>query len=503
MAIDIATGRNDSPMNLAIALILGCMVSQVSITFSRKWIAALLGVKSQNKMQQRLFARLLKSQWTGKEIRHSGDVMNRLEKDVNDISNVITETLPSALAVIVRMGGAFLYLYSMAPTLACLILIIVPVFSLLSKLYVKKMRLLTREIRNTDSVIQSILTESIQHRIVLKTLERTSTMANRLEDKQRTLREQVRHRTVFSSTSGLILNIGFGAGYLLTFVWGVKNLEAGIITYGMMTAFIQLVGQIQGPFRDIVAFIPIIVNSFTAAERLIELEDVPLEEEGEPIYLETGVGIRLNDISFAYNEKKRQIISNLTHDFQPGSATAILGETGAGKTTLIRLILALLQPTQGSIELYTTTGKSYSASPLTRCNMVYVPQGNTLFSGTIRENLLLGNPNATEEEIKWALNCACADFVLSRPDGLDALCGEMGAGMSEGQAQRISIARALLKKGNILLLDEATSALDLETEKRLLQNLIEALNNKQTIIFITHRPAIVDYCNEVLRLTRN
>lgn len=508
MAIDIATGRNDSSLNLAIALILGCMISQISITFSRKWISALLGVKAQNKMQQRLFARLLQSQWTGKELRHSGDVLNRLEKDVNDITNVITETLPSALAVVVRMGGAFLYLYSMAPMLACILVVIVPLFSILSKLYVKKMRQLTREIRNTDSIIQSILTESIQHRMVLKTLERTETMSKRLEAKQSTLRSQVRHRTVFSSISGLILNIGFGAGYLVTFVWGVKGLEAGIITYGMMTAFIQLVGQIQGPFRDIVAFVPVIVNSFTAAERLIELEETPLEEEGEPIRMEGGAGIRINDMSFAYNAKKRQIISHLSHDFRPGSATAILGETGAGKTTLIRLILALLQPSEGTIEIYPATAttsdnsQSQRVSPLTRCNMVYVPQGNTLFSGTIRDNLLLGNPNATEDEIKWALQCACADFVLSRPDGLDSLCGEMGAGMSEGQAQRISIARALLRKGSILLLDEATSALDIETEKRLLKNLAEKMDGRQTVIFITHRPAIVDYCSDVLRLER-
>lgn len=514
MAIDIATGKNDSSLNIAVALIIGCMMSQISITFSRKWISALLGVKAQNKMQQRLFARLLKSEWNGKEIRHSGDVLNRLEKDVTDITNVITETLPSALAVIVRMGGAFLYLYSMAPTLACLILIIVPIFSLLSKLYVKKMRQLTREIRNTDSIIQSILTESIQHRIVLKTLERTGTMISRLEDRQSTLREQVRHRTVFSSTSGLVLNIGFGAGYLLTFVWGVKNLEAGVITYGMMTAFIQLVGQIQGPFRDIVAFVPIIVNSFTAAERLIELEETPLEEEGEPIRMDEGAGIRITDVSFAYNEKKREILSHLTHDFRPGTTTAILGETGAGKTTLIRLILALLQPSQGSVEIYPanqsdqnkdthTQTIAHKVSPLTRCNMVYVPQGNTLFSGSIRDNLLLGNPHATDKDIQQALKCACADFVLSRPDGLDVLCGEMGAGMSEGQAQRISIARALLRKGSILLLDEATSALDIETEKRLLQNLANTLNGKRTIIFITHRPAIVDYCDEVLTLKRS
>lgn len=501
-AIDIATGRSDSSLNLAIALLVGCILSQLAVGFARTWISAILGIKAQNKMQQQLFARLLQSEWTGREKHHSGDVLNRLERDVRDITNIITETLPSALTVCVRMGGAFLYLYTMAPMLACIILITAPTFGILSKIYVKKMRQLTREIRQTDSTIQSILTESVQHRMVLKTLERTGTMLDRLSGTQHFLRQQVRHRTFFSSASSFIINLGFAIGYLVTFIWGVKSLQADAITYGMMIAFIQLVGQIQGPFRDMVGFVPIIVNSFTAAERLMELEDIRLEEQGDPIRLEGGAGIRLSDVSFAYDKNKRQIISHLTHDFRPGSTTAILGETGAGKTTLIRLILALLQPNSGKVEIYNAL-QSLPVSPLTRCNMVYVPQGNTLFSGTIRDNLLLGNPQATEQEIQWALRCACADFILNNPDGLNTLCGEQGTGMSEGQAQRISIARALLRKGNILLLDEATSALDLDTEKRLLQNLIEMIDGKQTVIFITHRPAIVEHCNEVLHLKRN
>lgn len=501
-AIDIATGKNDSSLNLAIALLIGFIVLQVSVSFARSWIGAILGVKAQNKMQQTLFARLMQSEWTGCEKYHSGDVLNRLERDVRDITNVITETAPSALAVCVRMGGAFLYLYSMAPTLACTILVIAPTFALLSKVYVKKMRRLTREIRATDSSIQSILTESIQHRMVLKTLERTDTMQERLSDTQSFLRKQIRHRTLFSSTSSLLLNLGFAAGYITTFVWGVKSLEEDAITYGMMIAFIQLVGQIQGPFREIVGFVPIIVNSFTAAERLIELEDIQQEKTGSPKRLNGTIGIRLTDVSYAYDQRKRTILSHLTYDFRPGSITALLGETGAGKTTMIRLILALLHPDSGKVEIY-DEDNVYEVCPQTRCNMVYVPQGNTLFSGTIRENLLLGNPQATEEEMRWALRCACANFVTQNPDGLDAKCGELGTGMSEGQAQRISIARALLRKGNILLLDEATSALDLETEKMLLQNLSSMLDGKQTVIFITHRPAIVEHCSEVLRLTRS
>lgn len=503
MAVDIATGRSDSSLNLATALLIGVIASQIAIGFSKKWIAALLGVKAQNKMQHKIFSLLLQSQWTGLEKRHSGDVLNRLERDVREVTSVITDTVPAAITVCMKLIGAFFYLYYMDAMLACILLFVAPVFVILSRLYVRKMRTITREIRETDSTIQSILTESVQHRMVLKTLERTGTMADRLAEAQALLRRQIRHRTLFSSFSGTLLSTGFAVGYLITFLWGVSSLKAGDITYGMMLAFIQLVGQIQGPFRDMTRFIPVIISSFTAAERLIELEDTPLEQSGAPIRFSQGAGIRINDVTYAYDEKKRNILSHLSYDFPPGSTTAILGETGAGKTTLIRLILALLKPQQGSIELYEpATDRTEQTSPLTRCNMVYVPQGNTLFSGTIRENLLLGNPDATETDMRWALQCACANFVLERSEGLDSPCGELGAGMSEGQAQRISIARALLRKGSILLLDEATSALDQDTEKQLISNLTSMLDSTQTVIFITHRPAIVEHCTQVLRLKR-
>jgi len=503
MAIDVASGNNHhATLTLAASILIGIILSQLLIGFAKRWIAAILGVRAQNRMQHKIFSILMQSKWTGQEKRHSGDIMNRLERDVTDVTNLITDTVPQTLAVTVRLVGAFFYLYSMDTMLACIIVVIAPLFALLSRLYIKKMRKLTRETRETDSRIQSILTESIQHRMVLKTLERTETMADRLADTQATLRKQVRHRTLFSSFSALLLSAGFATGYLVTFLWGVNRLQDGTITYGMMIAFIQLVGQIQGPFREMTRFIPIIVSSFTAGERLIELEDTPLEEKGTSIRIQGGAGIRLSDVCYSYDEKKRQVLSHLSYDFPPGSTTAILGETGAGKTTLIRLILALLQPNEGKVEIYGEK-ENYVASPLTRCNMVYVPQGNTLFSGTIRDNLLLGNPQATEEDMQWALRCACADFVMQRPEGLDSLCGEQGTGMSEGQAQRISIARALLRKGNILLLDEATSALDMDTEKQLLNNLQTMLDGTQTVLFITHRPAVVEHCTQVLKLERS
>ena len=498
--IDIATVRAEGSLRVAAYMLIAIMLGKIVLGFSKKWVGALLGVRSQNILQQRLFAHLLQSEWNGLEDRHSGDTLNRMEQDVRDLASCITETVPSLLEVSFRLVGAFFYLFHMDARLACLIICVVPFFLLLSKVYVRKMRTITRDIRSTESRVQSILQESIQHRAILKTLERTRLMVDKLMLTQSQLRSHVRHRAVFSSMSATLLSIGFSTGYLITFLWGVDSLQAGTITYGMMISFIQLVGQIQGPFRDMTRFVPIVINTLTASERLMELEDKPIEDDSNPIIFEHGAGVRLRDVSFRYKEGSRTILSKFSCDFPQGSTTAILGETGAGKTTLIRLVLALLKPSEGMVEMYDDT-RTVKVSPRTRNNLVYVPQGNTLFSGTIRDNLLLGNPEATEEDMREALETACAGFVMDRADGLDVICGELGAGLSEGQAQRIAIARALLRKGSVLLLDEATSALDTQTEQKLLKNLNKR-EAGQTVICVTHRPAVIAYCSQVIEMKR-
>lgn len=499
-AIDIATGRATAPLLWAALLLLLLLVLQVSLGYARRWIAAILGVRSQNILQMRLFKHLMDSQWMGRDGRHSGDVLNRLERDVYDVSDTITETLPSALCVVVRLVGAFCFLCTMNVRVACLLLCIAPLFILLSRVYVSRMRALTRDIRNTDSKIQSIIQESIQHNMVLKTLERCGTMATRLGEAQDRLRGQVRRRTVFSSTSSALVSLGFGLGYLVAFVSCAYQLQNGLVTYGMMAAFLQLVGQVQGPFRDALRYVPTFVGCATASERLMELQETPLEEQGQPVRMQGQAGVRLAGVTCAYANGQRDILHDFTFDFPPGSVTAVLGETGAGKTTLVRLVLALVRPRQGRVELYDDQA-CVEVSPLTRNNLVYVPQGNTLLSGSIRYNLLLGNPQATEADMLKALHTACADFVRDLPQGLGTLCGELGAGLSEGQAQRIAIARALLRPGNVLLLDEATSALDQDTERQLLTNL-RLEQGGRTVICVTHRPAMVEYCTQVLRLER-
>lgn len=498
-AIDVASGHAEGSIYWSVGVMAMLVLCGFALRICSIWVRNILGIKAQNRMQQRMLDRILRSEWTGKESHHSGDILNRLEQDVGTVVSFLTETIPNTISVVAMFVGAFLYLFSMDKVLAFVIVGIIPVFVLLSKLYIGQMRRLTRQVRDSDSKVQSVLQETIQHRMLIKTLESDSIMVDRLESTQSELRHRVVKRTAFSVVSNFILNAGFSVGYLIAFLWAALRMADQTLTFGGMTAFLQLVNRIQGPARDLTRLAPVFVGVFTAAERLMELEENPLEEQGDPIPLTAPCGVRLEHISYAYDDGDSNVIEQLNFDFYPGSCTAVLGETGAGKTTLIRLILALLHPNEGKVILYNQQ-EQRELSPLMRCNFVYVPQGNTLMSGTIRDNLRLGKLNATEEEIKAALEMSCASFVMELPDGLDTVCTEAGGGLSEGQAQRISIARALLRNRPIMLFDEATSALDPETERQLLHNILS--HHDKTVIFITHRPAVVDYCDQTLHLQK-
>lgn len=498
-AIDVASGDEQGNIYMAVAFMGALILIDFALNISGIWIRNLLGIKAQNRMQQRVLDRILRSEWRGKESRHSGDVLNRLEFDVTNVVNFLTETLPSALSVLAMFIGAFSYLASMEWRLAVLVAAMVPLFVLVSKIYIRQMRGLTRQVRDSDSKVQAFMQEITQNRMLVKTLESGGFMINRLESTQSELRRNVVRRTSFSVFSNFILNFGFALGYLVAFLWAAVRMSAGTLSFGGMTAFLQLVAKIQGPARSLTKLVPAFVGVFTAAERLMELEEEPLEEQGDPIVLAAPCGVRLDNVSYAYQDGDSNVIDNLSFDFRPGCCTAILGETGAGKTTLVRMLLALLQPQSGSLHIYNNV-EERQLTPRLRANFVYVPQGNTLLSGTIRENLRLGKHNATDEEMREALVKSCAEFVFDLPDGLDTACAEKGGGLSEGQAQRISIARALLRNRSIMLFDEATSALDPDTERRLLKNILAS--HDKTIIFITHRLAVVDYCDDVLRVEK-
>lgn len=496
-SIDIASGAEEGSLYLWVSAMAVIMFAEFGVNISRIWIKNILGIKAQNEMQRQMLDRLLRAEWKGRDRHHSGDITNRLENDVYTVVTFLTETLPNMLSTLLMFLGAFTYLCLMDYMLALITVGMLPIFLLLSRIYISKMRKYTRRIRNFDSKVQSILQETVQNRMLIKTLECGDMVINRLDNRQINLRHHVKRRTRFSVLSNVTLHGGFAIGFLVAFLWSTYRLSQHAITFGAMTAFLQLVNRIQTPAKDLTRLAPAFVAVLTAAERLIELEEMPQEEDGENISLPSPCGIKLCNVSFGYDDGDENIIDNLSFDFPPGSCTAVLGETGAGKTTLIRLLLGLLKPKYGTITIYNDE-QNHNMSALMRCNMVYVPQGNTLMSGTIRDNLLMADPNATDHDMMEALHTACADFVAELPEGLYTTIDEKGGGLSEGQSQRITIARALLRKRSIMLFDEATSALDPETEKMLLTNILK--NKEQTIIFITHRMAVLEYCDKRLNM---
>ena len=498
---DVAAHNHEG--NLALmAVVFGLvLLFEMLLNVVKTWVRAVLGVKTQNIMQQSFFARLLHGEWSGVGKMHSGDVLNRLFGDVGDIVSLMTEVVPSAVIIAVQFLASFIYLYVMDAALAIILIVSAPVLMLLSRYYFRKMRRIVRKIKDSNSALQSIIQESVQNKMVVKVMEQSDNMVGKLEKRQATLRWQIKKRARFSILSKVVVNVGFAGGYLAALVWGLFQLNDQIITVGVLMAFTQLISRIQRPLLDFARLLPTFVNSLTSAERLIELELLPMEEETEPFHLKGKVGVRFQHVGYQYSKKGRKVLKDFSYDFKPGTFTAILGETGAGKTTLIRLMLALIRKGEGEVTIYDENG-GYDVDVSTRCNFSYVPQGNSLFSGTIRENLLFGNPNATTAQMKEALHIAMADFVFELPDGIDTVCGEQGGGLSEGQAQRVAIARAIVRPSKVLLLDEATSALDIETEHALLMNIKERYKDS-TVIFVTHRLAVVEFTSDNLRMERN
>ena len=476
----------------------GITLVRIILNAARTYLQTTTEIRLKNRLRKRLFNVLLHLQTNGGQRHHSGDILNRMQEDVRVVSSAFAVSIPNLLGTAIQFAAAVVFLCILDWRLALVIVIVVPFGLLIGKFVTGRVRHLTHDIRKSDSMVQAHLQESIQNLAVLQSLEHTDASSAALEGLQGDLYGNELRRTRFSVISRALMALALQAGHVISFLWGVAGISRGTVTYGMMTAFLQLIGQIQRPLVEMSSQIPAIIHSTASIDRLMELESLPREEISEPHILDGVAGVRLSDVSFAYPDSSEDVLAGFSHDFRPGTRTAVVGPTGVGKSTLIRLLLALLKPRSGKIEVYTSSD-SATVSPSLRGNLVYVPQGNTLFSGTIRENLLMGDPEASEGRLNEALHIAAADFVHDLPSGMDTQCFEAGAGLSEGQAQRIAIARALLRPGSILLLDEFSSALDAETETILLERLTSSLPD-HTMIFITHREKIIDYCDSILRL---
>lgn len=451
-----------------------------------------------NTLRQRLFGRVMRAQWHGREARHSGDTVNRLDGDIRTLTTAVADQIPQLLLATIQLIAASFVLFSMQRNLLWVLLIIMPIALVVSKIYFRILRKITVEIREQDSRIQSHIQESLLKRILLLSMQREEDSVNRLEDLQDGLMRTTMQRVTYGNRSRIFIQLGFMGGYVVTFCWSAFGLISGAVTYGMMTACLQLVNQVQNPIIDMSHQLPAMVQALTSVDRLRELADMPEEQHDEAHMLQGPLGVRIEHLSYTYPGNEQPTISNLSYTFQPGISTAIVGETGAGKSTLMRLILHLLNPDSGRVVLFNGQEEVEMHASL-RSNFRYVPQGNSLMSGTVRDNLLLGNAEATEEEMREALRMAAADFIFERPEGLDTPCSELGCGLSEGQAQRIAIARALLQKGAIILMDEPCASVDPDTEQRIISNLAEGAK-EQTIIWITHHTAVEAIMPQTLKI---
>ena len=496
--VTIRAGTDQDVANMVILLI-SLVVTAILLRQLYYYLTTKANTHQSNTIRLRVFSSLFRRQMYEDQL-HSGDVTSRLSKDIDTVADVTTSLLPQFIVTGVQLTGAFLLMYSMDARLALALLLVTPLVVAFGKLFAHRLRDMTLDIRKQESTIQMQVQESMEHNAVLRSLGSEQWVTGRLSDMQDQLMGRVLRRTRFTVVSRLLLAFTFSLGYLVAFIWGGLQLRAGVITFGVMTSFLQLVGQIQHPILNMLGMMPQFFYAMASIDRLEELTKCPPQEPATGQEMLVGpLGIRVSNVSFTYASGDREVLHHFSYDFLPSSKTAIMGATGIGKTTLFRLMLAFVQPNCGEIALFGTGKQSYAVNEYTRKHFVFVPQGNTLMSGSVRYNLQLARPEATDDELRQVLHVAMADFVYSLPNGIDTLVGERGIGLSEGQAQRIAIARGLLRPGGILLLDEISSSLDEQTEHELFRRLFEYCHDK-TMVFITHRPAVSQLCDAVIRL---
>ena len=499
--VTIRTGTDKDVITM-VALLVTLVVTGILLRQLYYYMATKANTYQSNSIRLHVFSSLFRRQMYEDQL-HSGDVTSRLSKDISTVADVTTSLLPQFVVTGVQLTGAFLLMYSMDSRLALALLVITPFIVAFGKLFAHRLRNMTLDIRQQESTIQMQVQEGMEHNAVLRSLGSEQWVTDRLSDMQDQLMGRVLRRTRFTVVTRLLLAFTFSMGYLMAFVWGGLQLRAGVITFGVMTSFLQLVGQIQHPILSMLNMMPQFFYATASIDRLEELtacaEPATAADQQK---ISGSIGIATHDVSFTYASGDREVLNHFSHEFRSGSKTAIMGATGIGKTTLFRLMLAFIKPNTGEIVVFDANGQQQTVDEHTRKHFVFVPQGNTLMSGSVRYNLQLARPEATDDELREVLHVAMADFVYDLPNGIDTILGERGIGLSEGQAQRIAIARGLLRPGGILLLDEISSSLDEHTEHELFRRLFEYCHDK-TMIFITHRPAVSQLCDDVIHLDDN
>lgn len=493
--VDIATGHSPMPLGNGIGLFVGILLIQLALVTLFNWWEGYSQVKTQNRLRKHFFGHVLRSRWDGRERFLSGDTVNRLEDDIRVVAELFSSRIPGLVITLVQLLAASAYLLVLAPQLLWVLLILMGAAVLGSKMFFRQLRKLMAAIRARESEIQQVMQESLQQRVLVLTLTSVERVLQKFGWLQDDVERNVRKRLNYNAVARGLMFFGFQAGHAAAFIWGIVGILHGTVTFGTMTGFIQLVGQVQRPVAEFGRQIPAFITALTSIERLMELEELEEERVEEPVILADAPEIVVSHVSYAYPGGHEPVLKDFSCTFPAGGLSVIMGTTGIGKSTLLRLVMGLLTPREGSITL-----GAVPASAATRGNFLYVPQGNSLLSGTIRSNLQLAGPAATEQDMRQALETADALFVYDMPMGLDTPCGEVGSGLSEGQAQRIAIARALLHPGSILVLDESTSALDGDTETRVLENICSRYAGHKTILCVSHRPAAATLARQIITI---
>ncbi len=477
-----------------LALTLGLQLLNVIASL----VSTVLNEKFSFGIRKQVYEKIINSHWMDVKRYHTGDLMTRLTSDAGNIADGIIGTIPNIIILGVELAMVFFTLFYYSKLLACFALLVAPVAGLVSWWFGRKLKKLQVKVQESEANYRSFLQESLANLLVVKAFANEEYSSKRLT----TLRDDRFHwvfrRVKMGMAGSTTISVTFQLGYIVALAYGATLIAAKTITYGTMSVFLTLVNRVQSPIMGLTHQIPKVVSILASAGRIMELQNIPLEEKEEITMKTEHIGVDIKELTFGYTDEA--VLENVSLNVKPGEFVAIIGESGIGKTTLIRLIMSFMSDVQGDIGFYNAYGEHIRANASTRNFIAYVPQGNTLFSGTVRDNILMGNLNATEEEIYDALKLSAGyDFVMGLPNGLDTVIGERGHGISEGQAQRIAIARAFVRKAPLLILDEATSSLDEETELSVLEGL-QALTPKPTCIIITHRKSILRYCDREIKI---